>query len=148
MTYQSPEPWDPDDSLEARRQADYDRTAARLARERRDRAAGDFQRMYGPAEGRHQGHDDGEHHWKGAFPAGGLWKYECGCSSCQAAETETHSTPELDLIDRTNPTGSTAYRRALAETRAYIAASRDPMTASEVKSWLATNGSYHDGPQS
>ena len=133
-----PEPWDPDtDSTGARRQAEFDRTSARLARERRERADRDFRRRYGPPEGRHQGHDDGEHHWRDAFPspAAGLWKpgpARCGCG-CEDSDPPARGTPVDGLLDELSRQRDadpyTAYERGRAEARSAAAAARGPMTA-------------------
>jgi hypothetical protein len=134
MTYHDPEPYDPDDSLGARRERWFAETAERQAAERVARADREFIRRYRPAEGRLTGEDGGRHHRQPATSRDG-----CGCG-CQDAGGAARGTPvdaELDLLARQREDPAEAYERGQAEARAMADAMRGPMSPSEALVRLA-----------
>jgi len=149
-----PEPAMPEDGWEARIQANFARTSARLAAERRERFSREYDRLH-PREGRHMGRDQGGHHLADAMvnctvpyqpPGSG-----CGCSSCQA-NPPAQGTPvdaELDeLVRQRDADPYTAYERGRAEARSAMDAARGPMSASEAMARLYELRVIHEGPDS
>jgi hypothetical protein len=153
---EAPEPGDPGDSLEARRQARFEETAVRQAAERRIRFDREYRRQYGPPEGRHSGEDGGAHHWPAVLPDG-TWppnvgrpaggtvrpglqaRPRCGCG-CEDAGPAPRGTPVDGLLDQLarqrDADPLTSRERGRAEARAWQDAAAGPLSWPEAMSRL------------